>query len=64
MLRHGGKVSPSKKREYGHADLEVLAFERATWRSQGRKTAAILDRWGGVDSAITYVDDAPRGPRR
>src|SRR5262245_36231767 len=22
---HGGKVSPSKKREYGHADLEIVA---------------------------------------
>ena len=25
VAMHGGKVSPSKKREYGHADLEVLA---------------------------------------
>ena len=25
---------------------------------------AILDRWGGADSSPTYLDDAPRGPRR
>jgi hypothetical protein len=29
-----------------HADLELLAFERTPWRSQGRKEAAIRDRFG------------------
>jgi hypothetical protein len=29
-----------------HADLELLAFERTPWRSQGRKTAAIRARFG------------------
>lgn len=29
-----------------HADLELLAFERTPWRSQGRKDAAIRDRFG------------------
>lgn len=28
------------------ADLEILAFERTPWRSQGRKEAAIRDRFG------------------
>lgn len=36
-----------------HADLEILAFERTPWRSQGRKIAAIHDRFGLTPARYT-----------
>lgn len=37
------------------AQMEVLEFERATWRYQGRRDAVILERFGHMPTRHTQV---------